>query len=158
MQTLQRDARSISRILSAVRGLCRWMVLEGIRTEDPSENLESPAVWKKLPGVLSLDQVEKLLSQPEKMKTPRGSRGQAMLLRDKAMLEVLYATGLRVSELVSLQVRDLNLEVGYLECQGKGGKVQGCSSGQLRQGGVGAVPGPGPAEFAQGEGFFPWSS
>ena len=123
VRTLQLDARSISRILSAVRGLCRWMVLEGRRTEDPSENLESPTVWKKLPGVLSLDQVEKLLSQPEKMK-PRGSRVQAMLLRDKAMLEVLYATGLRVSELVSLQVTDLKLDVGYLHCQGKGGKVR----------------------------------
>ena len=121
--TLQRDARSVSRNLSAVRGLCRWMVLEGRRTDDPSENLETPAVWKKLPGVLSLDQVEALLSQPDR-KTPRGRGDKAMLLRDKAMLEVLYATGLRVSELVSLQVRDLNLEVGYLECQGKGGKVR----------------------------------
>ena len=110
------SARSISRILVTVRGLCRWMVLEGRRTEDPSENLESPRVWKKLPEVLSLDQVEELLSQPD----PTKHRG----LRDKAMLEVLYATGLRVSELVSLQIRDLRLDLGYLHCQGKGGKVR----------------------------------
>jgi len=116
VRKLQLDVRSISRILSAVRGLCRWMVLEGRRTEDPSENLELPKVWKRLPGVLSLNQVEELLSQPDQ-KEPRG-------YRDKAMLEVLYATGLRVSELVSLRVRDLKLEVGYLECQGKGGKVR----------------------------------
>ena len=117
------SARSISRILVTVRGLCRWLVLEGKRTEDPSENLESPTVWKKLPKVLSLDQVEELLSQPDRKK-PRRRGDKAMLLRDKAMLEVLYATGLRVSELVSLQVRDLNLDVGYLDCQGKGGKVR----------------------------------
>ena len=131
VRTLQRkprggqpiSARSIARILVTVRGLCRWLVLEGKRTEDPSENLESPAVWKKLPKVLSLDQVEALLSQPDRQK-PRRGRNKAMLLRDKAMLEVLYATGLRVSELVSLQVRDLNLDVGYLDCQGKGGKVR----------------------------------
>lgn len=116
LQQQRLDGRSISRILATVRGLCRWMVLEGKRTEDPSENLESPRVWKKLPEVLSLDQVEALLSQPD----PTKQRG----LRDKAMLEVLYATGLRVSELVSLQVRDLHRDLGYLHCQGKGGKVR----------------------------------
>ena len=99
------------------------MVLEGKRTEDPSENLESPTVEKKLPRVLSLDQVEALLSQPD-LRPGKTPAGRAMRLRDKAMLEVLYATGLRVSELVSLQVRDLNLDVGYLDCQGKGGKVR----------------------------------
>ena len=131
VRTLQRkpldgqpiSPRSISRILVTVRGLCRWLVLEGKRTEDPSENLESPTVWKKLPKVLSLDQVEALLSQPDR-RPGRTPAARAMLLRDKAMLEVLYATGLRVSELVSLQVRDLNLDVGYLDCQGKGGKVR----------------------------------
>ena len=117
------SARSISRILVTVRGLCRWMVLEGKRTEDPSENLESPTVEKKLPRVLSLDQVEALLSQPD-LRPGKTPAARAMRLRDKAMLEVLYATGLRVSELVSLQVRDLNLDVGYLDCQGKGGKVR----------------------------------
>ena len=62
------SARSISRILVTVRGLCRWLVLEGIRAEDPSENLESPTVWKKLPEVLSLGQVEELMSQPDRKK------------------------------------------------------------------------------------------
>ena len=125
IRKFQLDARSISRILSAVRGLCRWMVLEGRRTEDPSENLELPIVWKRLPGVLSLRQVEALLSQPDRKK-PRGPGDKDMLLRDKAMLEVLYATGLRVSELVSLEVRDLHRDrdQGYLNCQGKGGKVR----------------------------------
>lgn len=110
------SGRSVSRVLVTVRGLCRWMVLEGRRIDDPSENLESLKVWKKLPAVLSLDQVEALLSQPDPTQ-PRG-------LRDKAMLEVLYATGLRVSELVSLQFRDLHRDLGYLHCQGKGGKVR----------------------------------
>ena len=117
------SARSISRILVTVRGLCRWLVLEGIRAEDPSENLESPTVWKKLPEVLSLGQVEELMSQPDR-RPGRTPAAKAMLLRDKAMLEVLYATGLRVSELVTLKVRDLKLDVGYLDCQGKGGKVR----------------------------------
>ena len=116
LQQQRLDGRSISRILVTVRGLCRWMVLEGRRTENPSENLESPKVWNKLPEVLSLDQVEALLSQPD-LAQRRG-------LRDKAMLEVLYATGLRVSELVSLQVKDLHRDLGYLHCQGKGGKIR----------------------------------
>ncbi len=116
LQQQRLDGRSISRILVTVRGLFRWMVLEGKRTKDPSENIESPKVWKKLPKVLSPDQVDKLLSQPD--------QSQHRGIRDKAMLEVLYATGLRVSELVSLQLRDLRPDLGYLHCQGKGGKVR----------------------------------
>ncbi len=110
------DGRSISRILVTVRGLFRWMVLEEKLTQDPSENIESPKVWKKLPEVLSVDEVDRLLCQPDQSK-PRG-------IRDKAMLEVLYATGLRVSELVSLQLKNLRFDLGYLHCQGKGGKVR----------------------------------
>ena len=159
VRTLQRkppdgqpiSARSISRILVTVRGLCRWLVLEGKRAEDPSENLESPTIWRKLPEVLSLDQVEALLSQPDR-KRPRRPGGKAMLLRDKAMLEVLYATGLRVSELVSLQVRDLYLDVGYLDCQGKGGKVRAVPLGNSAKEALEQYLGQARQSFLKGKG------
>ena len=112
----QMDGRSISRILVTIRNFFRWMVLEQKLPSNVCENIEFPKTWSKLPKVLSIEEVDLLLRQPD----PVGPRG----LRDKAMLEVLYATGLRVSELVALQINDLHLELGYLHCQGKGGKVR----------------------------------
>ena len=112
----QLDGRSISRVLVTIRNFFRWMVLEQKLSTNVCENIESPKIWSKLPKVLSIEEVDLLLRQPDSV-SPRG-------IRDKAMLEVLYATGLRVSELVSLQINDLHLELGYLHCQGKGGKVR----------------------------------
>ena len=112
----QLDGRSISRVLVTIRNFFRWMVLEQKISTNACENIESPKIWSKLPKVLSVAEVDLLLRQPD----PSSPRG----LRDKAMLEVLYATGLRVSELVALQINDLHLELGYLHCQGKGGKVR----------------------------------
>lgn len=110
------DARSISRIIVTIRNFFRWLILFGYLSANPCETIKSPKLWKKIPEVLSLDEVESLLSQPD-VSTPLG-------LRDKAMFEVLYATGLRVSELVSLQFNNLRLDLGYLNCQGKGGKIR----------------------------------
>jgi integrase/recombinase XerD len=90
--------------------LAREMVIP----KDPTANLEAPKQEKRLPKILSVGDVLKLLEQPG-LKTPAG-------IRDRAMLEVLYATGLRVSELVSLRLIDLNLEEGYIRCLGKGSK------------------------------------
>ena len=92
------ESRTVARQLVTLRNFFRWAQTQEIITEDPSMKLESPKIRKSLPGYLRLDEVEKLLNQPEE-KTPLG-------LRDRAMLEVLYSTGLRVSELVSLRVSD----------------------------------------------------
>src|SRR5205823_10406631 len=83
-------------------------------SDDPTAHLESPKIRRSLPGYLRLEEVEKLLEQPNQ-KTPWG-------LRDRAMLEVLYSTGLRVSELTSLRITDLDTKVGCVRCIGKGDK------------------------------------
>ncbi len=106
--------RSVARATSAVRGLFRFAAAEGITPGDPTEQVDSARAPKSLPRYLTLDEVESLLNAPDET-TPEG-------VRDRAMLELLYATGLRVSELVSLRARDLHFEVGYLVCRGKGRK------------------------------------
>lgn len=108
------DARSVARHLVTVRNFFRFALSEGLVKEDPTLNLESPKVWKTLPKYLTLEEVDRLLAQPD-ARTPRG-------LRDKAMLELLYSTGLRVSELVGLRAGDLDLQMGCLRCIGKGNK------------------------------------
>jgi len=108
------DSRSVARTLVAVRNFFRFLRQENVLRRDPTEHIESPRTWKRLPKFLTVAEVERLLAAPEE-KTPRG-------LRDAAMLETLYATGLRVSELVNLKVSDVQLEAGYLRCRGKGSK------------------------------------
>src|SRR5512147_495106 len=107
-------APSVSRSLSAIRGFHRFLLTDGLATTDPTVNLETPRGWKRLPKTLSRREVDALLQEPDP-KTPLG-------LRDQAMLELLYATGLRVSELVGLKLGDLNLERGFLVVVGKGSK------------------------------------
>jgi integrase/recombinase XerD len=114
LRTEGRSPRSVARWLVAVRGFFAWAVAAGSGGEDPSARLELPKVWKTLPKVLDGADVERLLAAPDRA-DPRGAR-------DAAMLEVLYATGLRVSELVSLRLTDLRLDAGYLRCLGKGSK------------------------------------
>jgi integrase/recombinase XerD len=106
--------RTVARWIVAVRGLFAWLVDLGVLGSDPSAQLESPRTWRTLPRVLAPEEVVALLAAPRR-DTSRGSR-------DAAMLEVLYATGLRVSELVGLRLGDLHLDAGYLRCRGKGGK------------------------------------
>lgn len=120
------SSRSIARNLSSLKSFFKYLTGEGKLGENPAETLESPKIWRKLPGTLSLEEVESLLDQPD-TDTPRG-------LRDKAMLEVLYATGVRVSELISLKLSDLNLEVGYLRSYGKGGKERVIPLGAVAKG------------------------
>jgi integrase/recombinase XerD len=108
------SARSVARVVHAWRGFFRFTVREGRRREDPMENLRAPRAFKALPRFLTLAQVDALLAAPQP-DTPLG-------LRDRAMLEVLYATGLRVSELIGLRATDLDLQVGLLTCFGKGRK------------------------------------
>ncbi|VAX33770.1 Site-specific tyrosine recombinase XerD [hydrothermal vent metagenome] len=104
---------SIARMLSAIRSFCRYLILEKLRKEDPSENLQTPARWERLPKAISVDDVQRLLEVIE---------GGELALRDLAMLELMYASGLRVSELVNLRVEDVNLEAGFVRVIGKGSR------------------------------------
>jgi integrase/recombinase XerD len=106
--------RSVARTVASVRGFYKFVALEQKLEESAAADLKAPRAWPALPKFLGLDEVDRLLAQPETA-TPRG-------LRDKAMLEVLYASGMRVSELVSLKPGDLNLDQGYITCLGKGDK------------------------------------
>jgi integrase/recombinase XerD len=108
------SARSLARLISSVRSFYRFLVLDGAVKTDPTSNLSTPKTWTALPKFLTQQEVVRLLSQPDE----QDIRG----IRNKAMLELLYATGLRVSELVALTLRDVNLEDGFLLCRGKGGK------------------------------------
>ena len=106
--------RSVHRNISAIKMFFRFLVSEGTIKNSPARLLETPKLSMRLPGVLTQAEVEQLLAQPDSS-NPRGRR-------DRAMLEVLYATGLRVSELVSLKVLNTDLEVGYVRTLGKGSK------------------------------------
>jgi integrase/recombinase XerD len=106
--------RSVSRHLSAIRQFHRFLVRQGVAAEDPTAHVESPKPWRRLPGVLSAEEVERLLAIPQPT-TPAG-------LRDRAILEVMYASGLRVSEVVGLRLAHLDLGVGILRVVGKGDK------------------------------------
>lgn len=108
------SSRSLARLISSTRSFYRFLVLDGLIAKSPAINLSTPKLWLNLPKFLTEQEVENLLAQPKE----KNIRGQ----RDKAMLELLYATGLRVSELVSLKLKELNLEQRYVLCQGKGGK------------------------------------
>lgn len=106
--------RSISRALVSIRGFYGHLVELGERSDNPAVNLSQPKLWRKLPRVLGESEVEALLRAPD-TDEPRG-------VRDRAMLELLYATGLRVSELVLLELSQLRLDVGFLVAWGKGDK------------------------------------
>jgi integrase/recombinase XerD len=108
------STRSIARNLSAVKMFYRFLVSDGKIEGNPARLLSAPKLPRRLPHVLSTEEVERLLAQPD---APTG-RGK----RDRAMLELLYATGLRVSELVNLKIANINLEAGYVRTVGKGSK------------------------------------
>ena len=101
---------SISRNVASIRGFFHYYCQKNGLRENPADVLKAPKIEKKMPGILTVDEVDLLLSQP-KLNTAKG-------IRDRAMLELLYATGIRVSELISLKVSDLNLRLGYLTCTG----------------------------------------
>jgi integrase/recombinase XerD len=109
-----RSPRSVARAIACCRGFYRFLVIEGRLEVSPADDLRAPRAWKALPRHLSVDEVDRLLTQPDGS-TPRG-------LRDRALIELLYATGLRVSELISLRPADVNLDASYLTCTGKGNK------------------------------------
>ncbi|MBI4824502.1 MAG: site-specific tyrosine recombinase XerD [Nitrospirae bacterium] len=108
---------SICRVMSCLRELSKYLLIEGIIDEDPTENLQSPKKWQTLPKALSLDEIKELL---EGLKHP-ASKG-SLTLRDSAMIELLYSSGLRVSELIRLRTYDINFEAGFIRVIGKGSK------------------------------------
>jgi integrase/recombinase XerD len=106
--------RSVARHLSAIRQFHRFLVRAGRTTEDPTAHLEAPRPWQRLPGVLSTEEVDRLLAARDGA-TPRD-------LRNRAMLELMYASGLRVSELVGLRLADVDFSLGIVRVTGKGDK------------------------------------
>jgi integrase/recombinase XerD len=114
--------RSSARAVACVRGFYRFVAVEQRRDVSPADDLRAPRAWPALPKFLDLEEVDRLLAQPD-VSNPRG-------LRDKALISVLYATGLRVSELIGLKLSNLHMEDGYLTCVGKGDKERIVPIGQ----------------------------
>ena len=106
---------SICRYISSVKGLCKYLLVENVIKEDPSETLQAPKRWERLPKSLSISDIRSFLELSSSVKKPTK-------MRDGVMLELLYSSGLRVSELVSLKLEDLHLEAGFLKVLGKGSK------------------------------------
>ena len=106
--------RSVARSVAAIRGYYRFLVLDRRLAGSPADDLQPPHAWPALPKFLSLEEVDALIAQPD-VTTPLG-------IRDRAMIELLYATGMRVSELIGVRTADLHLREGYLTCIGKGNK------------------------------------
>lgn len=114
LKDAQMNASSIARKLVAIKVFYRFLLAQGLLQADPAGIIDSPRLWKGLPAVLDMEEVERLL------KAADGRKGKEM--RDRAILELLYATGLRVSEVSGLKMSDLNQEAGFLRCIGKGGR------------------------------------
>ena len=109
-----RSPRSVARAIACYRGFYRFLVRDGQMKASPAEDLRPPRAWKVLPRYLSVEEVDLLMAEPD-VTTPRG-------VRDRALIELLYATGMRVSELIGLRPADVNLPGSYLTCTGKGAK------------------------------------
>jgi integrase/recombinase XerD len=116
------SARSVARNISTIKTFFRFLSAEGTIKNNPARLLETPRIARRLPKILNQGEVDRLISQPDSSK----ARGQ----RDRAMLEILYATGLRVSELVGLKVLSVNLEAGYVRTLGKGSKERAVPIGE----------------------------
>jgi integrase/recombinase XerD len=133
---------STARCLAAVRGFHKYLMTDEHAHTDPTVNIDTPRGWKRLPKSISLAEVEMLLRQPD----PATLIG----LRDKAMLELLYATGLRVSELVGLRLNDVNLERGYLVVLGKGSKERAVPMGEIAMASLSQYLSAGRADLLKG--------
>jgi len=107
------QSATLARNIAALRGLCKFMLMEGLIKEDPVENLTTPKGWKRVPKILGMKDVSSLLKKPH---------GDKFSLRDQALLEIIYSSGLRASEVVSMKVGDINFEAGFITIQGKGSK------------------------------------
>ncbi len=115
--------RSLARQLSSIKQFYRWLSRQGMRSDNPCENIEAPRLSRSLPGSLSESDMERLLAAPD-VRTPFG-------LRDRAMLEMMYGSGLRVSELVGLTLAQVSRNIGLLRLSGKGAKERVIPLGEL---------------------------
>ena len=111
------SAATIARKMAAVKALFQYLMKQGIVTANPAADLGAPEVKKPLPKAITVDEVDRLIRQTDRKSSPEG-------LRDRAMLHLLYATGMRVTELVSLDTTDLDTEVGTVRCVGRGARVR----------------------------------
>lgn len=141
------SARSRARALVTIRGLFRFLVSDRYLDADPSETLDSPRIGRALPVVLGTDEVDRLLAAPD-ISSARG-------LRDSAMLATLYATGVRVSELVHMQLREVSLERGYVRVLGKGQKQRLVPLGEVAQGRIARYLEQGRPHHARGRSDLP---
>ena len=141
LRTAGISSRSVARALAAIRGMFRFLVAERHLKHDPTENLENPKLWTTLPKSLQASEVEALLRSPD-LSTAAG-------LRDSAMLELLYATGLRVSELIHVKIEDLVLDAGFLRTFGKGSKERIVPFGDSARDAIVAYMERGRAEFVK---------
>lgn len=107
------QAATIARNIAALRGFCTFMLTEGIIREDPIENLTTPRGWKRIPRIIGTGEVLALVKKPE---------GKKLSLRDRAILEIIYSSGLRASEAVGIKMGDINFEAGFITIRGKGSK------------------------------------
>ena len=110
---------SVCRFVSSIKSISKFLVTEKIISEDPTENLRLPMQWERLPKALGMDDIKKLLNLDHE---PSAFSLQPLFVRDSAMLELMYSSGLRVSEIISIKVNDLNFEGGFLRVTGKGSK------------------------------------
>ena len=104
---------SLVRNIAALRGFCKFMIIEGMIKEDPIENLSTPKGWKRIPRIIGTEEVSSLLKKPE---------GGNLSLRDRAILEMIYSSGLRASEVINIKMGDINFEAGFITILGKGSK------------------------------------
>jgi integrase/recombinase XerD len=104
---------TLARNIASLRGLCKFLLMEGLINEDPIENLTAPKGWKRVPKILGVQDISLLLKKPQ---------GRKFSLRDKAILELMYSSGLRASEVVNMKTGDINFEAGFITIQGKGSK------------------------------------
>lgn len=115
----RRSTASICRFISSIKGFSKFLIIEKIISDDPTETLRTPKQWERLPKALGMDDIKKLLNLDHE---PSTFSLQPLFIRDSAMLELLYSSGLRVSEIISIKVNDLNFEGGFLRVMGKGSK------------------------------------
>jgi len=127
----QVDGRSVGRKLSALRHLYRYLLLDKVIEHDPTLNIDSPKQWKVLPKALAPSEMETVLASPKAASNRK--QAQAIAVRDRAMLEMLYAGALRVSEIVSVKLEDLKLDLGYVLVRGKGDKERIVPLGRAAQ-------------------------
>jgi integrase/recombinase XerD len=125
------ESRSRARKLSALRHFYKFLLLDKRIKRDPTLNIESPKQWKVLPKSLALDEIDRMLANIKP--TDGDPRSQALAARDRCILEVIYAAGLRVSEVIGLRTSDLNLEAGYVIVRGKGDKERIAPLGKSAQ-------------------------